>query len=61
MRLELEIRAAHQRTRETYGPERLKDSLDKNGVKTTVYRVNRFGYLSPAAFERQFYEKRLAA
>lgn len=38
-RLELEIRAAHQRTRETYGNERLKDNLDKNGVKTTLYRV----------------------
>ena len=35
-RLELEIRAAHQRTRETYGPERLKDNLDKHGVKTTA-------------------------
>ncbi len=41
MRLELEIRAAHQRTRETYGPERLKDNLDKNGVKTTTYRVRK--------------------
>ena len=26
-RLELEIYAAHQRTRETYGPERLKDDM----------------------------------
>ena len=40
-RLELEIRAAHQRTRETYGPERLKDNLDKHGVMTTVYRVKK--------------------
>lgn len=38
-RLELEIRAAHKRTRETFGPERLKDNLDKNGVNTTVYKV----------------------
>ena len=38
-RLELEIRAAHQRTRETFGPERLKDNLDKRGVNTTVYKV----------------------
>ena len=38
-RLEVEIRAAHQRTCETFGNERLKDNLDKNGVKTTIYRV----------------------
>ena len=38
-RLKLEIRAAHQRTRETFGPERLKDNLDKRGVNTTVYKV----------------------
>lgn len=40
-RLELEIRAAHQRTRETFGPERLKDNLDKNGVNTSIYKVKR--------------------
>lgn len=38
-RLELEICAAHQRTRETYGPERLKDDMGKYGIKTTVYKV----------------------
>lgn len=40
-RLEVEIRAAHQRTRETYGPERLQDDLADNGVKTTVHRIKR--------------------
>jgi putative transposase len=40
-RLELEIRAAHQRTRQTFGPERLKDNLDKNGVNTSIYKVKR--------------------
>jgi putative transposase len=37
--LELEICAAHQRTSETYGPERLKDEMGKYGFKTTVYKV----------------------
>ena len=40
-RLELEIRAAHQRTRGTFGPERLKDNLDKNGANTSTYKVKR--------------------
>ena len=38
-RLEVEIKAAHQRTRETYGAERLQDELADNGVNTTVHRV----------------------
>lgn len=40
-RLEVEIKAAHQRTRETYGAERLQDELADNGVNTTVHRVKR--------------------
>jgi putative transposase len=40
-RLEAEIKAAHQRTRETYGPERLQSDLADHGVKATVYRVKR--------------------
>ena len=40
-RLETEIKAAHQRTRETYGPERLQSDLADHGVKATVYRVKR--------------------
>jgi len=38
-RLEVEIKAAHQRTRETYGTERLQKDLAGNGVNITVHRV----------------------
>jgi putative transposase len=41
MRLELEIRAAHQRTRQTYGPERLQRDLADNGVVVGVHRIKR--------------------
>jgi len=40
-RLELEIRAAHQRTRKTYGPERLQQDLQENGVEVGVHRIKR--------------------
>ncbi len=40
-RLEVEIRAAHQRTRETYGPERLQEDLTENGVNTSAYSIKR--------------------
>lgn len=40
-RLEIEIRAAHQRTRETYGPERLREDLADNGISATVHRIKR--------------------
>jgi putative transposase len=36
VRLEVEIKAAHQRTRETYGPERLQSDLAEHGVKAGV-------------------------
>lgn len=38
-RLEMEILAAHQRTRETYGAERLHDDLADHGVKASLHRV----------------------
>jgi putative transposase len=41
MRLELEIRAAHNRTRQTYGPERLQRDLSDNGVVVGVHRIKR--------------------
>ena len=41
VRLAMEIRAAHKRTRETYGPERLQKDLAANGVKISVHRVKR--------------------
>ena len=40
-RLELEIRAAHKRTRQTYGPERLQRDLLDNGVVVGVHRIKR--------------------
>lgn len=41
VRLELEIKAAHQRTRQTYGPERLQQDLNKHGVQVGLYRIKR--------------------
>jgi putative transposase len=41
MRLELEIHAAHNRTRQTYGPERLQRDLFDNGVVVGVHRIKR--------------------
>ncbi len=38
-RLEVEILAAHQRTRETYSAKRLHHDLADHNVQTTVYRV----------------------
>jgi transposase InsO family protein len=40
-RLEIEIRAAHQRTRQTYGPERLQRDLAAHGVRVGVHRIKR--------------------
>jgi transposase InsO family protein len=40
-RLEIEIRAAHKRTRETYGPERLQRDLAAHGVRVGVHRIKR--------------------
>ena len=40
-RLEVEIRAAHQRTRETCGPERLQRDLADHGVQVGVHRIRR--------------------
>jgi putative transposase len=40
-RLETEIKAAHQRTRETYGPERLQADLADNGIQVGVHRIKR--------------------
>jgi transposase InsO family protein len=40
-RLEIEIRAAHQRTRQSYGPERLQRDLAAHGVCIGVHRVKR--------------------
>jgi len=41
MRLELEIKAAHKRTRQTYGPERLQHDLAKYGIMVGICRIKR--------------------
>lgn len=40
-RLEAEIQAAHKRSRETYGPERLQDDLKGYGIQVGVHRIKR--------------------
>lgn len=40
-RLEIEIKAAHERTRQTYGPERLQADLADHGVRVGVHRIKR--------------------
>lgn len=40
-RLEVEIKAAHKRTRETYGPERLQYELKDQGVSVGICRIRR--------------------
>ena len=39
--LGVEIRAAHKRTRQTYGPERLQRDLSENGIVVGVHRIKR--------------------
>ena len=40
-RLEIEITAAHQRTRQTYGPQRLQPDLADHGIEVGVHRIKR--------------------
>ncbi len=40
-RLEVEIKAAHQRTRQTYGPQRLQADLADHGIEVGVHRIKR--------------------
>jgi len=41
LRLELEIKAAHRRTRQTYGAERLQHELAEYGVRVGICRLKR--------------------
>jgi putative transposase len=41
MRLEVEIKAAHKRTRQTYGAERLQHELAEHGVRVGICRIKR--------------------
>jgi putative transposase len=40
-RLEVEIKAAHKRTRQTYGPERLQYDMAEHGVRVGICRIKR--------------------
>jgi transposase InsO family protein len=40
-RLEVEIKAAHKRTRQTYGPERLQYDLAEHGIQVGICRIKR--------------------
>jgi len=40
-RLEIEIKAAHARTRQSYGPERLQKELKDHGITVGVSRIKR--------------------
>ncbi len=41
MRLEVEIKAAHKRTRQTYGAERLQRDLAEHGIQVGICRIKR--------------------
>ena len=41
LRLELEIKAAHRRTRQTYGAERLQHEMAEHGVRVGICRLKR--------------------
>jgi putative transposase len=41
MRLEVDIKAAHKRTRQLCGPERLQHDLAKHGIKVGICRIKR--------------------
>jgi putative transposase len=41
IRLEVEIKAAHKRTRQTYGAERLQHELAEHGVRVGICRLKR--------------------
>jgi transposase InsO family protein len=40
-RLEIEIKAAHKRTRQTCGPERLQEDLAAHGIKAGICRIRK--------------------
>lgn len=41
VRLRIEIQAAHERTRDTYGAERLQEDLAKHGIEVGVHRIRK--------------------
>src|SRR3990172_1325072 len=54
-RLEVDIRAAHKRTRETHGPERLQKELEAHGVNAGVLSsFNKIPQVVSKEFPNQF-------
>ena len=51
-RLEVEIKAAHKRTRRTCGPKRLQEDLAAHGVKVGTCRIRRIRKSSEYAANR---------
>jgi len=41
LQLEAQVRAAHERTRQTFGPERLQKDLANHRVQISVHRIKR--------------------
>ena len=41
LQLEAQVRTAHERTRQTFGPERLQKDLANHGVQIGVHRIKR--------------------
>jgi len=41
MRLEIAIKAAHRRTRQTYGAERLQHEIAEDGIREGICRIKR--------------------
>ena len=39
LRLEVEIKAAHKRTKQVYGPERLQHDLAEHGIHAGICRI----------------------
>lgn len=52
-RLAIEIRAAHRRTRESYGPERLQSDLADHGVSVGVWRLKRLRHEHGIRFKQK--------
>lgn len=46
-RLEVEIRAAHERTRQTYGPKRLQADLADHGICVGIHKIKSICQRSP--------------
>jgi len=57
-RLEMEILAAHKRTRETFGPECLQSDLAEHGVLAGIFRIRKIRKSSELSASRRESSKR---